>query len=196
MNLLNNISQAVKDRVNTYRLSQSLKQADIKESSEFAAFDFQVDQDDGNYRRLSQHSRDLAPYKYERAVTISRAFKEKDPLYKRLLEIPTDAMASAGVRIKTDNPKVEELWEDFWAAPIDGFKNKLMGRDGLFMEALVSGEINLPIGFLPNGDLEVAFIDSLNIKNVLKVPGNSLIDDKIVLKDSLGGTGKTLDIIR
>ena len=105
-------------------------------------------------------------------------------------------MASAGVRIKTDNPKVEELWEDFWAAPIDGFKNKLMGRDGLFMEALVSGEINLPIGFLPNGDLEVAFIDSLNIKNVLKVPGNSLIDDKIVLKDSLGGTGKTLDIIR
>ena len=120
MNILNNISQAVKDRLNTYRLSQSLKQADIKESSELAAFDFQVDQDDGNYRRLSQHSRDLAPYKYERAVKISRAFKEKDPLYKRLLEIPTDSMASAGVREKTDNPKLEEVGEGLVWEPVGG----------------------------------------------------------------------------
>lgn len=152
---------------------------------------------DSEFRSLNQHPRDMNPMKYEVAVRTSQYFYEKNPLFKRVVDIPLQAVTSAGIQINSENERVREVLEDFWQKPVGGFETTFMGTDGLLKEMCLGGELNLPVAGNPiNGEIDIAFIDSLNIQDVLKVPGNVLKEAKIRLKGKPGEEGKTLDIMQ
>lgn len=168
----------------------------LKENTEFGAFDIGIDSDEDQFRSLTGTRRDFPSHLYERSVRISQGLYETDPLYKRIINFPMEAITSAGFTIQSDNPKVKERLDEFWGDKLTGFKKLFLGKDGLLKEELLSGELNLPYGIRENGDVEIGFIDPLNIKNVFKVKGNALIDDTVMLKDMFGRDGKTFTVVR
>lgn len=163
-----------------------------------------IDPDENDYRRVTQAKRDLPPVKQERAIELSYAFAEKDPLAQRLLRVPLEAIASAGLEFKSNDDRVNELWQEWWECPLYplwGFKARYYSitTQSLWIDARISGEAIWPFIVSPfAGKLDLAYIDPINVEQVLPAPGNALIRDKIVLKRGLGldDTQRVLQIVR
>lgn len=180
----------------------------LKEVNEYntaiAGQGYLVDPDENDYRRVTQAKRDLPPIKQERAIELSYAFAEKDPLAQRLLRVPLEAIASAGLEIKANDDRIYELWDEWWESPLYpqyGFKAKYYSitSRSLWVDARISGEAIWPFSTQKyTGKLDLAYIDPINIEQIKTVPGNALIQDQIVLKRGLGLTDeqRVLQIVR
>ena len=170
----------------------------IKEilAPEFAgAIGTSIDNDDWQYRRLTQVQRDLEPMQQERAINISLYMYDVNPLAKRLIQLPIQAIESAGVQFQSKERKYTDLWNEWWGNSNEGFSAIFFK---LYEDAKLTGEIHWPIAINSfNADMELAYIDPINVKEVRMLPGNVLQPEKVILKDSPNAKIKTeWDVIR
>ncbi len=153
-----------------------------------------IDPDDSDFRRLTQTKRDLNPLEHERSINISYWLYERNGFFTRLINIALQAIKNAGFVIKTDDEVLRELWFEFWQKPHVGFKRTFFND---YKDVKLSGEADWPIGWNPiSGELEIGYIDPLNVKRIKTLPGNVKIADKLVMKLNVAGDGKTFSIIR
>ncbi len=165
---------------------------------EFAnATGMSIDPDDDQFRRLTQTTRDQDPLTHERSVNISYFMHARNGFYKRLIEISLQAIASAGIKIETEDEIIQDAWFEFWEKPG-------MGMSDWFYEDMVdvtlSGEANWPLAVNPvNGDLEVGYVDPLNVKAIKMLPGNVRVPDKLLMKDKMltePESGRVFEILK
>jgi hypothetical protein len=165
---------------------------------------YMIDPDENDYRRVTQSKRDLPPIKQERAIELSYAFAEKDPLAQRLLRVPLEAIASAGLEFKAEDDRIYELWNEWWECPLYplwGFKARYYSitTQSLWIDARIAGEAIWPFVVSPfAGKLELAYIDPSNVEQIKTQPGNALVKDQIILKRGLGlnDEQRVLQIVR
>jgi len=153
-----------------------------------------IDSDEDQFRRISQTSRDLDPLSWERSINISYWMFQRNGFYKRLIRIALDAIEQTGFKLDSDDEKLQEAWNKFY----DMLINKELFWE-TYEDMMLSGEANWPVGINEiNGDMELGYIDPLNIKLIRKVKGNVKIPDQIVMKDKMNDpmSGQTFDIIR
>lgn len=154
-----------------------------------------IDRDDYLYTPLGQHgTRDLSQITFERAVELSKDVYNKNPLANRIIDVPIEALKSVGLSIHADDEAVQSFIDEWWAHPIEGYKNQFY-KD--FKDNKLVGESAFPIAVNDiDGSVDLGFIDPVNIRAILKSPGNARIDDKLILKPNLSGDSREFDIIR
>lgn len=142
-----------------------------------------IDSDDHLFRRITQTQRDMDPLKLERAVNISLYMYNTNPLAQRIIDVPMQAIESAGISIDTkEDDRLQELWDDWWGDGNEGFSAEFFD---LFKDGRMTGEIHWPVAINQiNGALEFGYIDPINVKKIFMVPGNVKQADKVVLKDN------------
>lgn len=178
--------------------SNPFKRTQEQSVPEFAgASGLTIDPDEDLFRRLSQTTRDKDPLTYERSVNISYWMYSRNGFYKRLIDISLQAIASAGVKMVTEDETIQEAWEEFWGKPITGISNWFF-KD--MKEVSLSGEADWPLAMNPiNGDLEIGYVDPLNVKHIKMLPGNVRVPDKLFMKDRMmqaDNSGKVFDIVK
>ena len=173
----------------TQRVKSAVSAFRVKEYSEYHAatndYGYTIDSDEADYRKISQTKRDLAPLKLERAVELSYAFAEMNPLAGQLIQIPIAAIESAGVEFKAADDRVSELWEAWYGDKFRGFRKLFMNsrERSILRDTFICGEMNLPFSIQPyTGKLDVAWIDPTNIETILSAPGNAMDKRYVVLK--------------
>lgn len=143
-----------------------------------------IDSDDHLFRRISQTQRDMEPLKLERAVNISLYMYNTNPLAQRIIDVPMQAIESAGIEFDSkDDDRLQELWDDWWGDGNEGFSAEFFE---LFKDGRMTGEIHWPVAINAiNGALEFGYIDPINVKQIFMVPGNVKQADKVILKDNM-----------
>lgn len=188
--MFNRLQEKVWDAVAS-KVSSHIKSR-LKEQSEEAPVGFTIDSDDHLFRSMGRFMRDLEPISAERGVNISFMLYDKNPLARRLIDTPIQAIESAGLTIEAEDEIVQSFVDEFWSDNLSGFKRMFFP----FMRSLaMTGELSLPIGVNEiDGSLDFAYIDPVNIDKILPKSGNALIPDKIVMKQSASQSKSQADV--
>ena len=154
-----------------------------------------IDRDDYLYTPLGQTgTRDLNQITFERAVELSKSLFDKNPVANRIIRVPIEALKSVGLSINAEDDAVQSFIDEWWSHPIEGYKNQFY-KD--FQDNKLVGESAFPIAVNEiDGSVDLGFIDPVNIRAILKSPGNARIDDRLILKPNLSGDSREFDIIR
>jgi hypothetical protein len=155
----------------------------------------EIDPDDYLYRRVTDDKRDLNPITHQRAIEISRALWQRNPMAKRLIEIVLDMVLGDGLTLNAEDEDVQEIITEFWEDPV--MRLDLRFRD-LMRDLSIEGELVLR-AYEGNagGRVRLGYIDPDRIKQVLKDPDNMFVDDKIVLNPKeIGGPDEELQCVR
>jgi hypothetical protein len=157
-----------------------------------------IDTDDNLYRRLTTgtklHTRDLTPLSHDRQLEVAWWLFEQNPFAHRLITLMTDLIVGDGVMVEVlaDDPRIQEVVHRF-------FTRNQLGQyiRSFYMSNALNGELVMPVAVNPVSGIPVlGFLDSAQVKQVVPIPDNILILDKLVLKGTTAGEGQTLNIIR
>lgn len=157
----------------------------------------QIDPDDKNFVVLGRKTnRDLTGY--EQRYVGNYAYDQwlKDPLAGRIVEIIVDFIVGEGAKIKADNPKVQEIIDEFWYDDINDFPEQqipMVTELQLFGEQLMMPFIN-PI----SGLVRLSRLDVNMIKDVAPNPKFPQKPDRVILNADVVKTkdGNMIDTLK
>lgn len=168
-----------------------------RENLELAA-QYGLDADDWMYRKLTsgarlQH-RDLSPLQQDRMLQVTWYLWEQNPFAKRLVTLMTDLIVGEGVTVAAEDERIQDQIDKTWNHRINQFATRIREMHNF---ASLTGELILPVTQnTVSGRPVYGFIDPYQVKEVIPVPGNILIPDLLILKDSAAQAGERLKIVR
>jgi hypothetical protein len=146
-----------------------------------------------SFRRISQSNRDLIPFKYDKGVQMSFYLWQRNPIARRLIDIPKDFCTgddfSVAVKIKKRNPTgpdtdtgkldAQKIWDDCAADP----DNRLESDMAIFaQDLLLNGELIVPAfvrsqaaedgSISGDGAVKFGYMDPINVKQTITDPKN------------------------
>lgn len=154
----------------------------------------QIDEDDYQFRSLSQSPKDLEEYKFERSLKIAYYDYLTHPLARRIVEIQKDFVIGHGITFDSKNEKTLNLLKHFW---FDSYNDMETKQHQKLIELSIYGEQIYPVAVNEaNGHVRLGYIDPLSVQKIMTSPDN--IEDvlKIKLKGTGGKDGKVYDIIK
>jgi hypothetical protein len=154
-----------------------------------------LDEDDSLYRRLTGNPRrDLTPIKHTRMIEIANYLYRSNPLAAWILETTRDFIVGEGVTLRSEDDAAQEVLTRFWDDPINRMPWKLPKK---VLELGLFGEQCWPV-FVDRrtGLCRLANVDPAMIAEVVHDPDNAEEPIGIILKDSTGGPGKKLRVLK
>jgi hypothetical protein len=155
--------------------------------------------DEPGFRRLTQAGeqwlrRDLTPLAQDYQQRLVFWLWESNPLAKWLIETTVDFTLGEGATITSEDEDVQKVIHEFWVDPV----NRLDARmDTFAREYGLYGELCLPVAVNEvDGHVRLAYVDPLQIDQVLTHPDNALITTGVLLKSAAGQQAKLLKVIR
>jgi len=135
-----------------------------------------------DYRRLSASERDMNPLAYDRAMKLSFATWQRNPIASRMVQIPLDFIfgdefnvqvvlkerTSDGVKtVETTEP--QDIWDRFYEHPANNLDE---GLPQFFQDLLINGELPLPVTVNTQADHAV-YLGYFDPINIIKVQPNA-----------------------
>jgi hypothetical protein len=162
------------------------------------AAQYALDSDDWLYRKLTtgarMQRRDLSPLQQDRMLQVTWYLWEQNPFARRLVTLMTDLIVGEGITVVADDERIQEQIDKVWNHRINQFAVRIREFHNF---ASLTGELIIPTTRnTVSGRPIYGFIDPYQVKDVVPAPGNILIPDFLVLKDSAGQPGERLKIIR
>lgn len=157
-----------------------------------------VDPDDNIYRRLTNGAkfqrRDLSPLQQDRMLEIAWYLWEQNPFARRLITLMTDLILGEGWVVEVTDQRFQDEIDKTWNHRV----NQIATRIREFSNALsLNGELILPVATNPfTGRPQIGFLDPYQVKDIRPDPGNVLVPDLVVLKQTPGQPEQTLKIVR
>jgi hypothetical protein len=164
--------------------------------------------DEGKYMRLSRSDTDLPEYTFEQARKKSWYLYQRNPVANRAFNIFNDFCSGDDLTVKIKKMKrtkskdvevVEDLqgqqiWDDFFEDPINNFEED---NSSMQLDCFINGELALPTFVNPSdGSVRVGYIAPQNIKDVVTLPKNQRVIDKIKIMPVNGTQLEPLNVIR
>lgn len=147
------------------------------------------------FRRISSADsrRDLSPLLQDKMIELAWYLYDKNPLAKRLINLTTVFVTGDGLRVKADDPDVQERLEAFWDDPVNRMDLEL---PRYVTELAVFGEqLYLTSENAIDGSLRLWYIDPSEIDQVIyggagaNIPGadrSIALPIEILLKQRMG----------
>lgn len=151
-----------------------------------------IDDDDWQYRRLTQSTRDLVPMTQRRSIELAYYCWERNRLANRLIELPLAYLLAGGVSLQCEDQEAQNWLDEFWRDPISRWDMRLVDR---VRELHLFGEQALRIFTNEtSGHMRVSGIDPSLIADVITDPDNA--EQPIGIKvSSPGGEERTYRVI-
>lgn len=129
-----------------------------------------VDPDDASYRRLTSQSRELPPMTQERALRLSWALYETNPLAHGIIETMKDHIVGKGMEVRSPDDDVQGVLDRHWDDPLNNWNLKQHDR---VRDMSVYGE-GLYVAFVNEADgfVRLASVDPIHIRTILVNPDN------------------------
>lgn len=152
------------------------------------------------FRRLTQQTggthpiRDLQPLAQDRMLRLTPYLWESNPVAKWIIETTVDFVLGEGFRVESEVPDVTEAIDAFIDDPVNQLHLRM---DSWCREFGLYGELCLP-AFVneADGHVRLAYVDPLDIDQVLTDPQNVLITTAVVLKGRGTQKKRVLKVIR
>ena len=163
--------------------------------------------DEGKYRRISSRSvKDLTPMQYHDVCLKAFYLWQRNPLAKRLIEIPVDFCTGEDLQVKarimkrskdvddvdTKRKDAQQSWNDFWEDPINHLEPDF---PSIVIDYLINGELAMP-AFVneTDGKVRLGYYIPSEIKEVIAVKGNAREIDVINLVSYDGAASKQVSM--
>lgn len=124
------------------------------------------DGEDPGFRRITSLAtlRDLNPLMHDRMLQVCYFLRVTTPFGKRIVEIITSYTVGKGVRVTAEDPRVQQVIDDFWNDDV----NNMDENCGMWCDELTTfGEMCLPVAVNPvSGKVRIGYIDPMNIDTI------------------------------
>lgn len=166
------------------KVSERLKAASVSD----------LQKEEIGWRKLTgETNRNLTPLKQERMIEIAFYLWENNPLANWIVEIIKDFILAEGLPYEAKNKDVKAVLDDFWYDPINRMDLRF---EKYVRELFMYGELCLPAFTAEQtGKMRVGYVDPAQIKEVSTDPENVQMTTGVLLKDSLGQTGRRIKTI-
>lgn len=147
------------------------------------------------YRPLASYSaqRNLQSIDQDRMIEIAYFMEDASTMFKRLAKLDKTFLFSEPIQIIAENPKVQELLDEFWEHPVNqmdiNFPDSVMWL-GILGEQCWPTHVNKY-----NGVVEIGYVDPQDIKDIHVYKYNRRRHGKVELRGSYNKPGKKLKII-
>lgn len=124
------------------------------------------DGEDPGFRRITSLAtlRDLNPLMHDRMLQVCYFLRVTTPFGKRIVEILTDYTIGKGVRVTAEDPKVQQVINDFWD---DGVNQMDDNIEQWSDELTTFGELCTPVAVNKvSGLVRMGYIDPMNIDTI------------------------------
>jgi len=165
--------------------------------------------DEGKYRRLSARSdTDLPEYSFDQVRKKSFYLWQRNPLAKRVLEILNDFCTGDDLTVKiktmerkksgdveiTEAKEGQQVWDDFFEDPVNNLEED---DSAIQLDGFINGELALPTFVNEvNGSVRLGYIAPQNIQDVIPLPKNQRVIDKIKVGFSNNVKPEIMNVIR
>lgn len=138
------------------------------------------DDDNRQWRRISQVKTDIPPFIHERMQIISKWLAETNPFAVRYIKLVKDYTVGEGVTITAHDKDIDNLLSTFWQ------RNNMDHRITQFAaELAIFGEQLFAIYLDPDSIIRLQYISPLNIKEALRDETDPSIITTIILRDNV-----------
>lgn len=149
--------------------------------------------EDAGWRKLTGAGpKDLAPMSQQRMQALATRAWESNPLGNRLIELPMVYMLGKGVKLRINDPDLQQVLDRHWKDGINSWPIKLPKR---LRELALFGEQCWPVFVGGNGFVRIGYLDPSSIETVVMDPDNAEQPIIVVTKKNARGVAKRFRVI-
>jgi hypothetical protein len=142
------------------------------------------------FRRLTSSTssvfplRDLQPLRQDQMLRLVYWLWESNPIAQWIIETTVDFVLGEGAEVQSEDPDVRRAIADFWGDPVNQLDRRM---DTFARDYCLYGELCLPATVNEiDGRVRLAYVDPIEIDQVVQDPDNALLHSAVVLKARAG----------